>query len=311
MATAIAETEARTPASGPFSSGLPPAGAMTIDVEDWYHVHAYKQAIDRADWPALAEADRVVASTDRLLDLFAETGTRATFFVLGLVAERHPALVQRIVEGGHQLASHGREHWAVFDQDRTAFAEDLRRAKATLEDAGGVEVTGYRAPSFSFDPRSPWAYEVLAETGHRWSSSSHPIAHDAYGDPNAPRGPHHDPATGIVEIPVTTAVVAGRRVPMGGGGFFRLLPLAWFRKAHARARREGLVPNFYLHPWEVDPAQPRVQEAPLRSRFRHRVGLGRCEARLGRLLQNLPRGHAPWTRMDEAYDGWLDADGGR
>lgn len=270
---------------------------MTIDVEDYYHVHAFKDVIDRGDWAGMES--RVEKNTHRILDIFSETGAKGTFFTLGCVAEKHPAIVKRIVADGHELASHGQDHWAVFDQDRARFLADVTRAKLTLEDIGGVAVNGYRAASFSIDERSPWAYDVLAEAGYRYSSSSHPIAHDAYGDPNAERAPHAT-ASGVVEIPVTTARIGKRRVPAGGGGFFRLLPLSWFIRAHAQAEREGLTPNFYLHPWEIDPAQPRIKAAPLKSRFRHYVGLNRCESKLIRLLH----GRA-WTRMDEAHDGWL------
>ena len=271
--------------------------AMTIDVEDYYHVHAFKDAIPRSEWAGMES--RVEANTHRVLDLFDKTNAKATFFTLGCVAADHPDIVKRIVADGHELASHGWDHWAVFDQDRETFLADVTKAKATLEDIGGVAVKGYRAASFSIDGRSPWAYDVLAEAGYSYSSSSHPIAHDAYGDPNADRAPHVT-ASGVVEIPVVTARVGQRRVPAGGGGFFRLFPLGWFTRAHRQAVADGLTPNFYLHPWEIDPSQPRIKAAPLKSRFRHYVGLSRCESKLKRLLHS-----ATWTRMDEAYDGWL------
>lgn len=271
--------------------------AMTIDVEDYYHVHAFKDVIARSEWGS--KESRVEANTNRMLDLFQRTDTKATFFTLGCVAADHPQIVKRIVAEGHELASHGWDHWAVFDQDRATFLADIRRARQTLEDISGTPVVGYRAASFSIDERSPWAYDALAEAGYRYSSSSHPIAHDAYGDPNADRSPHIT-ASGVVEIPVTTATLGKRRVPAGGGGFFRLLPLSWFTRAHRQMVSEGLIPNFYLHPWEIDPGQPRIKDAPLKSKFRHYVGLSRCESKLARLLDG-----AMWTRMDEAYHGWL------
>lgn len=271
--------------------------AMTIDVEDYYHVHAFKNAIDRADWAGMES--RVEANTHRMLDLFAESGARATFFTLGLVAAEHPGIVRRIVADGHELASHGWGHHAVFEQTREAFAEDVTRARTILEDTGGVAVKGYRAPSFSINAATPWAYGVLAEAGYVYSSSSHPIAHDTYGDPDADRAPHRT-GPGILEIPVTVGGFGSRRIPAGGGGFFRLFPLGWFRRAHRQAEAAGLVPNFYLHPWEIDPEQPRIKGAPLRSRFRHYVGMAGCEAKLRRFL-----GIQNWIRMDEAYDGWL------
>ena len=271
--------------------------AMTIDVEDYYHVHAFKDVISRSEWGD--KESRVEANTNRILDLFEKADAKATFFTLGCVAADHPQVVKRIVAEGHELASHGWDHWAVFDQDRETFLADITRARETLEDIGGVAVSGYRAASFSIDERSPWAYDALAEAGYRYSSSSHPIAHDAYGDPDADRAPHVT-ASGVVEIPVTTAKMGAKRVPAGGGGFFRLLPLSWFTRAHRQMLAEGLIPNFYLHPWEIDPEQPRIKGAPLKSQFRHYVGLSRCESKLKRLLNG-----AMWTRMDEAYDGWL------
>jgi len=271
--------------------------AMTIDVEDYYHVHAFKDVIDRADWDNMES--RVEANTNRILDLFAAKNAKATFFTLGCVAARHPAIIRRIVDEGHELASHGWGHWAVFEQSRDAFLSDVARARATLEDIGGAKVRGYRAPSFSINDQTPWAYDALAEAGYGYSSSSHPINHDLYGDPNAAMTPHLTDS-GVVEIPVTIGRLGKRRVPAGGGGFFRLLPLGWFKRAYRQAAADNRVPNFYLHPWEIDPGQPRIKAAPLKSRFRHYVGMTRCEAKLTRLLevQN-------WTRMDEAYDGWL------
>jgi len=246
--------------------------AMTIDVEDYYHVHAFKDAIHRSEWGS--KESRVEVNTNRLLDLFEKAGAKATFFTLGCVAVEHPQIVKRIVSDGHELASHGWDHWAVFEQDRATFFADVSRARKTLEDIGGTSVLGYRAASFSIDERSPWAYDVLAEP--------------------------HLTDSGVLEIPVTTAKVGSRRVPAGGGGFFRLLPLSWFSRAHRQMVSEGLIPNFYLHPWEIDPEQPRIKDASLKSRFRHYVGLSRCESKLKRLLNG-----AMWTRMDEAYHGWL------
>ena len=274
-------------------------GALTIDVEDYFHVHAFADAIDRSDWDSMES--RVEANTNRLLDLFAAREAKATFFTLGCVGAQCPALIRRIVAEGHELASHGWAHYAVHQQTRDAFFEDVRRARQVLEDIGGVPVIGYRAPSFSIDPRSPWAYEALAGAGYRYSSSSHPIAHDHYGDAEANRHPHHEPSAGILEIPITTLERFGRRYPGGGGGFFRVFPLAHFRSTMRRMADEGIPPNFYLHPWEIDPGQPRIKAAPLKSRLRHYVGLSRCEAKLSALLQG-----AHWTRMDSAYDGWLD-----
>ena len=280
-----------------------PFGALTIDVEEHFHVHAFAKVIDRADWPS--HASRVEANTDRILHILADSGACGTFFTLGCVADRHPALIRRIVEAGHELASHGQDHFAVFDQSRDTFLEDVRRSRLTLEDIGGVTVRGYRAPSFSIDARSPWAYEMLAEAGYTYSSSSHPISHDLYGDPDAPRHPFREPSVGMLEIPITTLLWRERRIPAGGGGFFRMFPLALVRANMARMRAEGVPPNFYLHPWEIDPGQPRIKAAPLKSRFRHTIGLSRCESKLRKLAADGATGDT-WTRMDEAYHGWLD-----
>ena len=274
-------------------------GVLTIDVEEHFHVHAFAGVIDRADWPN--HESRVEANTDRILQIFADGGATGTFFTLGCVADRHPALIRRIVDAGHELASHGQDHYAVFDQDRATFFQDVRRSRLTLEDIGSTAVRGYRAASFSIDERSPWAYEALAEAGYDYSSSSHPITHDLYGDPDAPRHPFREPSAGMLEIPITTLSWRGRRIPAGGGGFFRMFPLALVRANMARMRDEGIPPNFYLHPWEIDPNQPRINGAPLKSRLRHTIGLGRCESKLRRLVAN-----GSWTRMDEAYHGWLD-----
>lgn len=269
-----------------------PRGALTIDLEDYFHVSAFDEVLSRRDWPTMPS--RVVASTERLLALFAEAGAKATFFCLGVVAEQHPTLIARIAAEGHEIASHGYGHQRVNQLTAAEFAADITRAKALIEDAGGVAVQGYRAPSFSINAQTPWAHAVLAETGHRYSSSSHPIRHDHYGDPTAPRGPHW--RDGVLEIPVSTLIVAGRRITAGGGGFFRLLPQLWFAHAARRLHAEGLAPNFYLHPWEIDPDQPRINGLPTRTAFRHYLGLRGCAAKLRRHLRAVN-----WQRMDVIY----------
>lgn len=286
----------------------PIRNAFSVDVEDWFQVQAYARAVPRDAWEGLER--RVEASTDRLLALLddAPGRPRATFFVLGWVAERHPALVRRIVAGGHELASHGHGHELVREIGEARFRADVRRAKRALEDAGGVAVAGYRAPTFSVSAAAtPWAHAVLAEEGHRYSSSVFPVRHDLYGDPGAPRGPHRPRPDGAAEIPMTTLRLAGRALPLAGGGWFRLAPYAAFRaglrRFHAGERRASV---FYVHPWEVDPGQPRVPAAGRLSRFRHRVGLASTEARLARLLRDFA-----WGRMDEVFaDAIADGAGG-
>ena len=273
----------------------PIVNAMTIDVEDWFQVQAFAGVIDRAAWETLPR--RVEANTDRLLALLHQAGVRATFFTLGWVAERHPALVRRIVAGGHELASHGFWHGRVDAQTPQAFAEDIGRARAVLEDVGGVAVAGYRAPTFSIGPRNPWAWDVLAEQGYRYSSSVYPMRHDLYGAPDAPRFPHAPHAGGVLEIPMTTLLAGGRRLPCSGGGFFRLLPYPLFRLGLRRFHRaEGRPGMFYIHPWEIDPGQPDVPRASRRSRFRHRVNLAATERRLQRLLRDFA-----WDRIDRVF----------
>ena len=265
--------------------------ALSVDVEDWFQVGAFEKVIDRHDWDSLAS--RVERNTDAVLALFAESGVKATFFTLGWVAHRHPALIRRIVEQGHELASHGWDHQRVFTMDATSFAADLARTRETLEDAGGVAVTGYRAPSFSIDKRTPWAHRVLAEQGYGYSSSVAPVHHDHYGWPEAPRFAFRPLADAeLIEVPVTVADVAGRKLATGGG-FFRLLPAALTNFAIRQVTGEGHAAIFYFHPWEIDPDQPRVANAPARSRLRHYSRLGAMAGKLRTLI----RRH-DWGRMD-------------
>jgi len=265
-----------------------------VDVEDYFQVEAFAGVINRGDWEALPR--RVVRNTDRLLDIFADSGASGTFFTLGWVAERHPELVRRIVAEGHELASHGSDHYRLDQQSPAEFRDDIRRSKALLEDIGGAAVTGYRAPTFSVGVKSRWAHEILAEEGFRYSSSVYPIAHDLYGVPKAPRHPFC-PLPGFIEIPLTTVRLFGRNFPTAGGGYFRLLPYAVTRTALRKAGSELRTSCvFYLHPWEIDPDQPRQVQAPFRSRLRHYVNLGRTEHRLRRLLRDFQ-----WTRMDHLF----------
>ena len=280
--------EQRTITSSRILNGL------SVDVEDWFQVGAFENTIDRADWDMLAL--RVADNVDFVLDLFDACEVKATFFTLGWVAEREPAAIRAIVERGYELASHGYDHARVFTMTREQFAADLAKTRAILEDAGGVAITGYRAPSFSIDARTPWAHEVLAEQGYHYSSSVAPIVHDHYGWREAPRFAFR-PVEGseLVEIPVTTAQIGERRLAAGGGGFFRVLPYAFSHWAIKRVNRRDARPAiFYFHPWEVDPAQPRVEGAPLRSRVRHYTNLSKMAGKLRKLA-----GDFSWGRMDE------------
>jgi polysaccharide deacetylase family protein (PEP-CTERM system associated) len=269
--------------------------AMTVDVEDYFQVQAFADVISRDDWEHLPQ--RVERNTDRLLDIFAAAGARATFFTLGWVAERHPRLIRRIVAEGHELASHGYNHRRADTQTPAEFRDDVTKAKTILEDAGGAAIRGYRAATFSIGPKNWWAFEVLAETGHDYSSSIYPITHDLYGMPECSRAAFQEARSGITEIPLTTVRCMGRNLPCSGGGYFRLLPYAFTRWAMRRVNSaDGRPCIFYLHPWEIDPHQPRQSQAPLKSRLRHYTNLGGTEGRLRRLLAEFP-----WGRMDEAF----------
>jgi polysaccharide deacetylase family protein (PEP-CTERM system associated) len=260
--------------------------AMTVDVEDYFHVSAFDGVVRRDRWDAYER--RVTANTMRLLAAFDQAGVRATFFVLGWVAEREPSLVRAIVAEGHELASHGYAHRLIYEQERAAFREDVRHAKAVLEQIGGVAVRGYRAPSFSITPRSRWALEILIEEGYAYDASIFPIRHDRYGMPGAPRHPYVERAGGrsIAEAPATTVAFGPMTLPAAGGGYFRLFPYAFTRWAIRRVNEQDQVPAiFYLHPWEVDPSQPRINAGRI-SRFRHYTNIRRTEPRLRRLLND-------------------------
>ncbi len=265
--------------------------ALSVDVEDWFQVGAFEKVIDKADWDSLET--RVERNTDAVLALFGESGVKATFFTLGWVAERYPALIRRIVDAGHEVASHGWDHDRVFTMDAATFRADLARARKTLEDASGIAVTGYRAPSFSIDKRTPWAHAELAEAGYTYSSSVAPLRHDHYGWPEAPRYAFRPLAdSDLIEVPVTVARLGNRKMATGGG-FFRLFPGALTDFAVRQVAGEGQPAVFYFHPWEIDPGQPRVANAPVKSKLRHYSRLGAMAGKLRTLI-----GRHDWGRMD-------------
>jgi len=277
------------------AAGAPIVNALTIDVEDYFQVSAMAPYIERSAWDSLE--CRVEDNVDRLLARFDEHGARATFFTLGWIAERYPALIRRIVAAGHELASHGYGHQRASDLTRAEFEDDITRAKRLLEDIGGVAVRGYRAPSFSIGKGNLWAFDSLRDAGYVYSSSVYPVQHDHYGMPDAPRFPYSS-VEGLTEIPISTVRAGNRNFPIGGGGYFRLLPYAASRYAIARFNREERRPAiFYMHPWEIDPEQPRVAGVGAKSRFRHYVSLHRTEGRLVRLLSDFR-----WDRVDQVYD---------
>jgi polysaccharide deacetylase family protein (PEP-CTERM system associated) len=264
--------------------------AMTIDVEDYFHASALAAAAPIARWDALES--RVAANTDRLLAMFDRARVRGTFFVLGWVAERHPAIVKAIRAAGHEIASHGYWHQLIYDLSPDAFRADVRRAKALLEDQTGVAVRGYRAPSYSITNRSLWALDVLIEEGYDYDASIFPIRHDRYGILGAPRHPHRltRDAGGLIEAPPSTVRLAGTNLPIAGGGYFRLLPYGWTRWGIGHVNRVERRPViFYLHPWEIDPDQPTLAVGGI-SRFRHYRNLHLTAARLERLLRDFAFG---------------------
>jgi polysaccharide deacetylase family protein (PEP-CTERM system associated) len=268
--------------------------ALTIDVEDYFQVSAFAPYIHRDEWET--RECRVERNVQRILAMLAERDLHATFFTLGWVAERYPALVRSIVAGGHELASHGYGHERASDLSETAFREDVTRAKHLLEDLGGQAVLGYRAPSFSIGTGNLWAFDVLSKAGYKYSSSVYPIRHDHYGMPDSPRFAYRV-SPDLIEVPVTTLRMLNRNFPSSGGGWFRLLPYPvsqWMLRRVNQQEREPAI--FYFHPWEIDTAQPRVSGIDAKTRFRHYVNIPRMEARLQALL-----GDFRWGRMDQIF----------
>ncbi len=270
--------------TAPPPAGPPIVNAMTVDVEDYFQVSAFEGFAPRHRWDEFES--RVSANTDRLLAIFDEASVKATFFILGWVAERHPELVRRIAAAGHEIASHGYAHRLVYDLTRSAFRDDVRRSKGLLESASGQPVLGYRAPSYSVTPRSLWALDVLIEEGFTYDTSIFPIHHDRYGIPLSPREPYliERDSGSLIEAPGSAIRLGPLNLPVGGGGYFRLLPYAWtewgIRRINEQERRAAI---FYLHPWEIDPAQPRLPAGRL-SRLRHYRNLDQTEPRLKRLI---------------------------
>ena len=268
--------------------------ALTIDVEDYFQVSAFAPYIRRQDWDS--RECRVERNVGRILEMLAGRDVKATFFTLGWIAERYPQLVRGIVQGGHELASHGYGHERASDLSPEAFSQDIRRAKALLEDLGGAPVLGYRAPSFSIGVGNLWAFDQLARAGYQYSSSIYPIQHDHYGMPDSPRFAYRV-GSGLLEIPVTTLRVMNRNLPSSGGGYFRLLPYSLSRWMLRRVNQQDREPAiFYFHPWEIDAGQPRIAGIDAKTRFRHYVNIGRTEGRLQQLLQDFR-----WGRMDQIF----------
>lgn len=259
--------------------------AFTVDVEDYFQVEGFANAIDRSSWDGFRT--RVKGNTSLLLEMLDERKVRATFFVLGWVARKHPEIVRQIAAAGHEVASHGMSHRLIYTQAPDEFRRETRDAKALLEDLAQRPVTGYRAATYSITSRSLWALDVLCEEGFRYDSSIFPMRHDRYGIPDAEQKPHVLTTPGgarLVEFPISVLRYGGAKIPVAGGGYFRLFPYGLTRWALRKLNAQQQEFVFYIHPWEVDPDQPRVEGAGALSRFRHYLNLDRCAQRLDRLL---------------------------
>ncbi len=268
--------------------------AFTVDVEDYFHVEALSGVVTRDSWDQ--REYRVEAVTNGLLELLAQRGVRGTFFILGWVAQRSPGLVRAIHAAGHEVACHGMSHRPVYSQTPEVFRSETRESKQLLEDIIGARVLGYRAATFSITNRSSWAFTILEELGFRYDSSVFPVRHDLYGSPDAPRRPYSPANSSLLEIPMTTVQIGRQRLPCSGGGYFRIFPYSLFRWCWRRANNEGIHGVFYMHPWELDPGQPRVAGLSWKSRFRHYTNLGRTRSRLDKLLTDFR-----WDRMDRVF----------
>jgi polysaccharide deacetylase family protein (PEP-CTERM system associated) len=297
----LAGGEAERPAASGFASvedlyrGRQLPNAMTVDVEDYFQVSAFEDVVSRDDWSGIPS--RLPANIDRILRIFGRENVKATFFTLGWVCEKFPGIIRDIASAGHEIASHGFEHSRVGTFDAHQFRQDVETTRKMLEDVSGTPVIGYRAPSFSIGADTLWAHEVLAAAGYQYSSSVFPVRHDHYGLPGAPRFPFRTGAASLLEIPLSSLPLFGRNLPCAGGGYFRLLPLAYSKWAIRRInRREQMPAIFYFHPWELDPDQPRVEGISAKTRFRHYVNLHRFESRLTSMLRAFR-----WDRMDRIF----------
>nr|WP_241664537.1 XrtA system polysaccharide deacetylase [Ningiella ruwaisensis] len=271
---------------------------MTVDVEDYFHVSAFESVISPDDWKHISP--RVGDNTHRLIDLFNENNVKATFFTLGWVAQHCPDVIKRIVDEGHELASHGTNHRRNTAMSREEVYKDIKNSKDLLEQITGKEVKGYRAPSFSIDESNEWVFDILNDLGFSYSSSTYPIEHDLYGVPAWPRFVHKR-KEGIVEIPIPTIENNGNNKGIGGGGYFRLFPY-WLSKRRIDAYIDSTEQpyNFYFHPWEIDSEQPRVKGAPFKSRLRHYINLNVMEKKLIKLMQDYK-----WSTMEDVYKEFL------
>lgn len=275
---------------------------MTVDVEDYFQVSAFENYIKREDWDSMPH--RVNNNVALILDFFERYNVKATFFVLGWIAERHPGMIRKISDAGHEIASHGYSHVRIPDQDKNEFRQDIRDTRRLLEDLTGMPVNGYRAASFSIDAVNHWTHRELADAGYSYSSSIYPIKHDLYGIPESPRFAYHPEGLDLLEIPVTTLRFRGKNYPCGGGGYFRLLPYIISRRMLRHVNRNEQKPCiFYFHPWELDPDQPRTSGINFKTRFRHYTNLGIMEKKIKKLVTDFS-----WERIDRVFKKELRLD---
>ena len=269
--------------------------AMTVDVEDYFQVSAFEGVVQKKDWDSVSL--RVGDNTNRLLDLFAKNNVKSTFFTLGWVAQRCPEVIKRIVNEGHELASHGLAHQRATTMTEKQLYDDIKQSKDILENIGGVALKGYRAPSFSINDSNTWAYDILKDLGFTYSSSTYPISHDLYGVPEWPRFKYQRD-NGLIEIPIPTIRKKDTNVGIGGGGYFRLYPY-WLSKRRISEfmKTESAPYSFYFHPWEIDAQQPRFDNAPWKSKVRHYINLSKMEGKIEKLIKDFN-----WVTMQEAYD---------
>lgn len=269
--------------------------AMSVDVEDYFQVSAFEPYIDKNQWDSIEH--RVEQNTNKILDVLAEFNTKATFFTLGWIAERYPAIIKRIVDEGHELACHGYEHIRVTEQTPEQFRLDIIRTKKVLEDLGGKEIKGYRAASYSINSKNLWAHQVLAEEGFAYSSSIYPVKHDLYGIPDAPRFTYNPlDNSEFLEIPISTVKFGNKNIPCGGGGFFRFYPYFFSKWAFRKINNNNHSAIFYCHPWEIDPEQPKQVGLSFKTRFRHYLNLHKMEQRLRYLLTDFQ-----WDTMEKIF----------
>lgn len=270
------------------------SNALTIDVEDYFQVSAFSNIINKKNWDE--KECRIEKNIDNIISILDLKKIKATFFTLGWIAERYPSMIKKILMEGHELASHGYAHEKVSEISKSDFYQDVTRAKGILEDIGGKQINGYRAPSFSIAEKNFWAMEILSETGHRYSSSIYPVKHDHYGSPNAPRFPYKV-FSELLEVPPTTVKLFGRNFPASGGGYFRLLPYSISKKMldHVNSSENKPV-VFYFHPWEIDSHQPRISNLSIKTRFRHYKNIEKMEEKIKKLVEDFH-----WDRMDNIF----------